>query len=325
MSLVTLKQALDEAQKGQFAVGAFNFNNMEQLQGVMEAFQNTNSFGIIQASRGALTYTNDNFLHHLALAANELYPDVPFVLHLDHGDSLETIKRVIALDFTSVMIDGSAFPFEENIALTKKVVEYAHPRGVSVEGELGTLAGVEEDVVGEIVFTDPDQAEEFVEKTGVDALAIAVGTSHGAYKFSGEPMLRQDLVKEIHRRIPDCALVLHGASSVPSSLLEKVDQYGGSMKKAKGVPIVMEQEAIDNGIRKINVDTDVRLAVTATIRKFLVDQPSVFDPRKYLGASRETIASIVGEKIKAFYGENRVPKNFKPISLEEQAAIYQKG
>lgn len=325
MSFITLKQALDEAQKGQFAVGAFNFNNMEQLQGVMQAFQDTNSFGIIQASRGALKYTNDNFLHHLALAANELYPDVPFVLHLDHGDSLETIKRVIALDFTSVMIDGSAFSFEENIALTKSVVEYAHPRGVSVEGELGTLAGVEEDVVGEIVFTDPDQAEEFVAKTGVDALAIAVGTSHGAYKFSGEPMLRQDIVKEIHRRIPDCALVLHGASSVPSSLLEKVDRYGGSMPKAKGVPIVMEQEAIKNGIRKVNVDTDVRLAVTATIRKFLVDQPSVFDPRKYLGESRETIASIVGEKIKAFYGENRVPKNFKPISLEEQVAIYQTG
>lgn len=325
MSFITLKQALDEAQKGQFAVGAFNFNNMEQLQGVMQAFQDTNSFGIIQASRGALKYTNDNFLHHLALAANELYPDVPFVLHLDHGDSLETIKRVIALDFTSVMIDGSAFSFEENIALTKSVVEYAHPRGVSVEGELGTLAGVEEDVVGEIVFTDPDQAEEFVAKTGVDALAIAIGTSHGAYKFSGEPMLRQDIVKEIHRRIPDCALVLHGASSVPSSLLEKVDRYGGSMPKAKGVPIEMEQEAIKNGIRKVNVDTDVRLAVTATIRKFLVDQPSVFDPRKYLGESRETIASIVGEKIKAFYGENRVPKNFKPISLEEQVEIYQTG
>jgi len=297
MPFITLKQVLDEAQKGEFAVGAFNFNNMEQLQGVMQAFKNTNSFGIIQASRGALKYTNYNFLHHLALAAAELYPDVPVVLHLDHGDSLET--------------------------LTRSVVEFAHPRGVSVEGELGVLGGIEEDVKGKAKFTDPDQVEEFVARTGVDALAIAVGTSHGAYKFSGEPRIRQDLIEEIHRRVPDCALVLHGASSVPSSLIKEIDRYGGSMSKAKGVPIEMLQEAVKRGIRKINVDTDVRLAVTATIRRVLAERPDVFDPREYLGEARKRITSIVEEKIRAFGGENRVPKDFKPISLEEQAARYQ--
>ena len=323
MPFITLKQVLDEAQKGEFAVGAFNFNNMEQLQGVMQAFKNTNSFGIIQASRGALKYTNYNFLHHLALAAAELYPDVPVVLHLDHGDSLETVKKVISLGFTSVMIDGSALSFEENVALTRSVVEFAHPRGVSVEGELGVLGGIEEDVKGKAKFTDPDQVEEFVARTGVDALAIAVGTSHGAYKFSGEPRIRQDLIEEIHRRVPDCALVLHGASSVPSSLIKEIDRYGGSMSKAKGVPIEMLQEAVKRGIRKINVDTDVRLAVTATIRRVLAERPDVFDPREYLGEARKRITSIVEEKIRAFGGENRVPEDFKPISLEEQAARYQ--
>ena len=325
MSLVTLKQVLGEAQEGEFAVGAFNFNNMEQLQGVMEAFKNTNSFGILQASRGALKYTNYKFLHHMALAAVELYPEVPVVLHLDHGDSLETVKKVIALGFTSVMIDGSKFAFEENVALTRSVVEFSHPRGVSVEGELGVLGGIEEDVIGETKVTDPDQVEEFVAKTGVDALAIAVGTSHGAYKFSREPRIREDLIEEIHRRVPDCALVLHGASSVPSSLIEEIDRYGGSMRKAKGVPIEMLQEAIKRGIRKINVDTDVRLAVTATIRKVLAERLDVFDPRDYLGEARKTITSIVEGKIRAFGGANRVSQDFVPISLKEQAAQYQKA
>jgi len=322
MPLVTLRQVLDEAQKGEFAVGAFNFNNMEQIQGVMEAFKKTKTFGILQASRGALKYTNYNFLHHLAMAAVELYPDVPVVLHLDHGDSLETVKKAISLGFTSVMIDGSALPFEENISLTKSVVEYAHERGVSVEGELGVLGGIEEDVKGKAKFTDPDQVEEFVARTGVDALAIAVGTSHGAYKFSGEPRIRQDLIEEIHRRVPHCALVLHGASSVPRHLIEEIDRYGGKMTKAKGVPIEMLQEAIKRGIRKINVDTDVRLAVTATIRKILAERPDVFDPRQYLGEARKRITSIVEEKIRAFGGENRIPDDFKPISLEEQAKKY---
>ena len=325
MPLVTLRQVLDEAQKGEFAVGAFNFNNMEQLQGVMQAFRNTRCFGIIQASRGALKYTNRDFLHHLALAAVELFPDVPVVLHLDHGDSLDTVKEVISLGFTSVMIDGSRLSFEENVALTRSVVEFAHPRGVSVEGELGVLGGIEEDVEGESAFTDPDQVEEFVAKTGVDALAVAVGTSHGAYKFSAEPRIREDLIQETHRRVPDCALVLHGASSVPSSLIDEIDRYGGSMSKAKGVPIKMLQEAIRRGIRKINVDTDVRLAVTATIRRVLNEKPDVFDPREYLGEARKRITSIVEEKTRAFGGANRVPEDFQPISLKDQAARYRRG
>ena len=204
MALVTLKQALDEAQKGEFAIGAFNFNNMEQIQGVMQAFQDTKCFGILQASRGALKYTNYKFLHRMAQAAAELYPDVPFVLHLDHGDTLDTVKAVIELGFTSVMIDGSSHSFEDNIALSKKVVEYAHPRGVSVEGELGVLGGIEEDVVGVEKFTKPEEVEEFVERTGVDALAIAVGTSHGAYKFKGEAKIREDLIEACHQRVPQC-------------------------------------------------------------------------------------------------------------------------
>lgn len=320
--LVTLKQVLEEAEKGKFGVGAFNFNNMEQLQGVMEGFRNAKCFGIIQASRGALKYSNDIFLSYMAKAAVELYPEVPVVLHLDHGDSLDTVKKVIALGFTSVMIDGSSKPFEENIKLTRSVVEYAHPLGVSVEGELGVLGGIEEDVTGTFKATDPDQVEEFIKRTGVDALAIAVGTSHGAYKFSSEPKLRLDLIEEIHVRVPECALVLHGASSVPSNLLEEINRYGGNMAKAKGVPIEMEQEAIENGIRKINVDTDVRMAVTATIRKYLVEHPAAFDPREYLGEGRKAITAIVEEKTEAFGGTNRVSSTFKPISLAEQAKQY---
>ena len=323
MSLVTLKQVLDEAQKGEFGVGAFNFNNMEQVQGVMEAFKNTKCFGILQASRGALKYSNYKFLNHMAQAAVELYPDVPFVLHLDHGDTLDTVKAVIELGFTSVMIDGSSHSFEDNIALTRKVVEYSHPRGVSVEGELGILGGIEEDIVGVEKFTKPEEVEEFVERTGVDALAIAVGTSHGAYKFSSEPEIREDLIEACHKRVPQCALVLHGASSVPAELIAEVDKYGGSMSKAKGVPIEMLQRAIQKGIRKINVDTDIRLAITATVRRVLHDQPEVFDPRKYLGEARTRITEIVTGKIKAFGGDNQVSADFKPISLEEQAQAYQ--
>jgi len=280
MPLVPMRQILDEAAKGGYGVGAFNVNNMEQIQAIMAAAKETQSPVIIQASHGALKYSNMVYLKHLMQAAVEENPEIPVAMHLDHGPDIKTVKEAIALGFSSVMIDGSidyavkdasgAHPprsFEDNVRVTKEVVKYAHARGVTVEGELGTLGGIEDDTQATAVdLTDPDQCEEFVEKTGVDALAIAIGASHGAYKFKAEPKLAMDLVTEIHNRIPNVRLVMHGSSSVPQELVDEVNKYGGKLEKTMGVPVKAIQEAIKRGISKINVDTDGRLVVTAAIR-----------------------------------------------------------
>lgn len=313
MALITLRKLLDKAAEGNYGVGGFNVNNMEQIQAIMEAARETSSPVILQASRGARTYANDKFLYHLMLAANEIYPDIPIVLHQDHG-SVEACKSAVDLGFTSVMIDGSLkadhktpTSFEENVAMTKEVVEYAHAKGVSVEAELGVIGGIEDgagagDMKSEYL-TDPDQAVEFVKETGVDALAVAVGTSHGVYKFSKEPdstVLVMDRIVEIHKRLPDTHLVMHGSSSVPQELLKLINQYGGQIKPTWGVPVPEIQKGIQHGVRKINVDTDTRLAITAAIRKFLIEQPEKFDPREYMIAARTANKEMVAERMKAF-------------------------
>ncbi|WP_324716524.1 class II fructose-1,6-bisphosphate aldolase [Carboxydochorda subterranea] len=320
MPLITLYQCLREAEKGGYGVGAFNVNNMEQIQGIMQAARQTRSPVILQASRGALKYTNLTYLKHLLQAALEENPDIPVVFHLDHGDSLETVKTAISLGFSSVMIDGSHLEFEQNVALTRSVVEYAHERGVSVEAELGTLGGIEEDVAGKVKLTDPVQAEEFVRRTGCDALAVAIGTSHGAYKFKAEPKLALDLVPEIYRRVR-VPLVMHGSSSVPQELVEEVNRYGGRMAGSRGVPIESIQQAIKLGVRKINVDTDIRLAVTAAVRKVFVESPEKFDPREYLGPAREAIARVVASRMEAF-GAAGHAGDYAPVPLEEMRAHY---
>ncbi|KAH7826491.1 Fructose bisphosphate aldolase (FBA) [Monocercomonoides exilis] len=320
MPLCTLKQALEEARKGHYALGAFNVNNMEQIQGIIAAAAETKSPVIIQASRGALKYTELNYLKHMILAAVELHPEIPVVLHLDHGDSLETAKTAISLGFTSVMIDASSKPYEENVRITKEVVEYAHAFGVSVEAELGTLGGIEEDVSGVVKLTDPKQATEFVAATGVDALAVAIGTSHGAYKFKSTPVLAIDLVETISKAT-EKPLVMHGSSSVPQEILADINKYGGKMPDAQGVPIPAIQNAIERGVCKVNVDTDSRMAMTATIRKIFTEQPGVFDPREYLGPAREATKQLVMSKMRDF-GTAGHAGDYVPISLEEAKKTY---
>ncbi|MDK1031591.1 MAG: ketose-bisphosphate aldolase, partial [Planctomycetia bacterium] len=297
MPLTPMRQIVDEAAKGGYGVGAYNVNNMEQIQAIMTAASQTQSPLIVQASRGALEYTNFTYLKHLMLAAMEENPDLPIALHLDHGPDLDLCKKAIAIGFSSVMIDGSIDydattdtgkhpprSLDDNIRVTKEVVDYAHSFGVSVEGELGTLGGIEEDTkTDEVILTDPDEAQEFVERTGVDALALAIGTSHGAYKFKHEPTLALELVAEVKKRVPNTALVMHGSSSVPKELIDEINKYGGGMEHTMGVPIASIQEAIKLGIAKVNVDTDGRLSVTGTIRKVFAEKPAEFDPRKYLG------------------------------------------
>jgi len=322
MSLVPMKQVLDHAQKNNYGVGAFNVNNMEQIQAIMLAAAKTKSPVIIQASRGALKYTNFVYLKHLMMAAVEDNPDIPVVMHLDHGDTLESVKKSIELGFTSVMIDASTKPFEENIKISKEVVDYAHQFGVSVEAELGTLGGIEEDVSNDVQLTDPAQVVEFVNRTGVDALAIAIGTSHGAYKFKAEPKLAIDLVKEIADRV-DVALVMHGSSSVPVELRDKINKYGGNMPNACGVPIPSIQAAIKNGIAKINVDTDSRMAMTGEVRRVFVEAPEKFDPRDYLGPGREAIAELVASKMEAF-GQAGHANDYEPMTLEQAKEKYYK-
>ena len=323
MPLVPMKQILDEAKKKNYGVGAFNVNNMEQIQGIMAAAKETKSPVIIQASRGALKYTNLVYLKHLMLAAAEDNPEIPIALHLDHGDNIETVKQAIALGFTSVMIDASSKPFEENIKITKEVVDYAHKFGVSVEAELGTLGGIEEDVSGKVKLTDPDQAVEFVKKTGIDALALAIGTSHGAYKFKSEPKLAIDLVKKVKAKLPNTALVMHGSSSVPQELTDKINKYGGKMPNAKGVPIKAIQEAIKNGVSKINVDTDSRMAVTGAVREVFKNEPEKFDPRDYLGPARDAVKTLVMSKMKDF-GTVGHAKDYKPKTLDDMKKLYKK-
>lgn len=288
-----------KAYEGKYAIGAFNVNNMEIIQGITEAAKEVNAPLILQVSAGARKYANHTYLVKLVEAAVE-ETGLPICLHLDHGDSFELCKSCIDGGFTSVMIDGSHLPFEENIKLTKQVVDYAHSKGVVVEGELGRLAGIEDDVnvsEADAAFTDPDQAEEFVKRTGVDSLAIAIGTSHGAYKFKGEAKLRFDILEEIEKRLPGFPIVLHGASSVIPEYVDMINKYGGDMPGAKGVPEDMLRKAASMAVCKINIDSDLRLAMTATIRKYFAENPSHFDPRQYLGPARNAIKELVKHKI----------------------------
>ena len=324
-----MRLILDQAEQGGYGVGAFNVNNMEQLQAIMSAARAACSPVILQASRGALAYTNLVYLRHLVAAADEDNPEIKIALHLDHGNSLDVAKTAIGLGFTSVMIDGSLDAdgttprsFESNVEITRNVVEYAHPRGVTVEGELGTLGGIEEDVAAdEVHLTDPDQVEAFVARTGVDALAVAIGTSHGAYKYRAEPELALDLVAEIHQRVPDVRLVMHGASSVPQRYIEEINRLGGDMPNARGTPIASIQRAIGYGIRKINVDTDSRLAITATIRRVFAEAPGKFDPRDYLGPAREEMTKLIRGKMEAF-GSGGHNDDYDPLTLADTQQAY---
>ena len=305
MPLVTTKEMFEKSMKEGFAIGAFNVNNMELIQGIVDAAAENNSPVILQASSSAIKYARINYLMKMVEAAVEEHPNIPIAIHLDHGPDFETCKMCVDNGFTSVMFDGSKYDFEENIRLTKEVVDYAHAHGVVVEAELGKLAGIEDDVnvsASDAMYTDPAQAEEFVRRTGVDSLAIAIGTSHGAYKFKGEAKLRFDILKQIKERIPNTPIVLHGASTVIPELVNMCNEYGGNIPGAKGVPDEILHEASISGVSKINVDTDLRLAMTAGIRKVFVEDPSAFDPRKYLIPARELVKETVSHKMKAVFG-----------------------
>ncbi|HDP35181.1 MAG TPA: fructose-bisphosphate aldolase class II [Candidatus Hydrogenedentes bacterium] len=344
MPLVPMRQILDEAAKGGYGVGAFNVNNMEQIQAIMQAANDTNSPVIIQASRGALKYSKMIYLKKLMEAAVEEFPHIPVAMHLDHGNSLDTCKQAIALGFTSVMMDGSLSEdgktpntYEQNVDITRQVVEYAHPLGVTVEGELGCLGGIEDghgaglsaDEV-DAHLTDPEQAEDFVAKTGLDALAVAIGTSHGAYKSgrkdpeTGEmlpPKLAMERIHEIHKRMPNCHMVMHGSSSVPKELVDIINQYGGNMPDTFGIPIEQIQDGIKHGVRKVNVDTDSRLAITGAIRKVFVEKPEKFDPRDYLKPAREAAYQVYVDRMKAF-GQAGHAGDYEAITLEDAKAYY---
>lgn len=305
--LVTTKEMFEKSMKEKFAIGAFNVNNMEIIQAIVDAAAKQNSPVILQASSGAIKYAKIGYLMKMVEAAVEEHPEIPIALHLDHGPDFETAKMCIDAGFTSVMIDGSKYSFEENVALTKKVVDYAHSKGVVVEAELGKLAGIEDDVnvsEADAMYTDPDQAAEFVKLTGCDSLAIAIGTSHGAYKFKGEAKLRFDILEEIKKKIPNTPIVLHGASTVIPELVKQCNDYGADIPGAKGVPDEILKQASESGVSKINVDTDLRLAMTAGIRKVFVEEPSAFDPRKYLKPARELIEKTVEHKIADVFGSS---------------------
>ncbi|WP_312832620.1 class II fructose-1,6-bisphosphate aldolase [Sedimentibacter saalensis] len=304
MSLVTSKEMFKKAYEGHYAVGAFNVNNMEIIQGIVDAAKQENAPLILQVSAGARKYANPIYLRKLVEAAIE-DSGIDICLHLDHGDDFEICKQCVDDGFTSVMIDGSKYSFEENIALTKRVVEYAHSKGVVVEAELGKLAGVEDAVkvnAKDATYTDPDQAKEFVERTGVDSLAIAIGTSHGAYKFKGDPSLDFARLETIERLLPNFPLVLHGSSSVPKEFVDLCNKFGGAIPGAAGVPEEMLRRASQMGVCKINIDTDLRLAMTACIRQVLVENPAEFDPRKYLGPGRVAIKDMVAHKMRDVLG-----------------------
>lgn len=306
MGLVTTKEMFEKSMKEHFAVGAFNVNNMEIIQAIVDAAKEENSPVILQASSSAIKYARVNYLMKMIEAATE-ETDVPIAIHLDHGPDFETCKMCIDAGFTSVMIDGSKYDFEENVELTKKVVDYAHERGVVVEAELGKLAGIEDEVnvsENDAMYTDPEQAKEFVKRTGCDSLAIAIGTSHGAYKFKGDAKLKFDILQKIKERLPNTPIVLHGASTVIPELVETCNKYGGNIPGAKGVPDEMLHEASEKGVSKINVDTDLRLAMTAEIRRVFAEDPSAFDPRKYLTPAREKIKETVKHKMKNVFGSS---------------------
>jgi len=311
MALVTSTEMFKKAYEGHYAIGAFNVNNMEIIQGITEAATMEKAPVILQVSKGARAYAKHIYLVKLVEAAlqdaEDNGVDLPVVLHLDHGPDFETCKACIDGGFTSVMIDGSSLPFEENIKVTRQVVEYAHDHGVVVEGELGTLSGVEDDVKvaeGDAMYTDPNQVEEFVKSTGVDSLAIAIGTSHGAYKFKGTPKLRFDILEEVGNRLPGFPIVLHGASSVMPEYVAMINKYGGNMPGAQGVPEDLLRKAASMAVCKINVDSDLRLAMTGIIRKQFAEHPDQFDPRQYLKPARIALRDMVRHKIVNVMGCN---------------------
>ncbi len=347
MALISLRQLLDHAAENNYGVPAFNANNMEQVHAVMQAADVSNSPVIIQGSAGARKYAGSSFLRHLIIAAVEQYPHIPIVFHQDHGTSPAICQRSIQLGFTSVMMDGSLgtdgktpSSYEYNVAVTQKTVEMAHACGVSVEGELGCLGSLEtgeageEDGVGaagvlshEQMLTDPEEAADFVKKTAVDALAIAIGTSHGAYKFTKPPTgdtLAIQRIKDIHTRIPNTHLVMHGSSSVPQDWLKIINQHGGDLGETYGVPVEEIQQGIKYGVRKINIDTDLRLASTGAIRKHLKDNPKNFDPRKFLKVSTDAMQQICEARMNAF-GTNGQAGKIKTINLEEMVLRYDSG
>lgn len=344
MALIPLRTLLDHAAENGYGVAAFNVNNMEQIQAIMEAAEETDSPVIIQASRGARSYSQDRYLVGLMQAAVDLYPHIPVVMHQDHGNSPETCFSAIRHNFTSVMMDGSLkedgktpADFDYNAMVTRKVVEVAHAFGVSVEGELGCLGSLEtgqgekEDGHGfegtlskDQLLTDPEEAEKFVELTKVDALAIALGTSHGAYKFTRKPdgaILAMDTVREIHKRLPNTHLVMHGSSSVPQDLQDIVNEFGGNIKQTWGVPVEEIQEGIKHGVRKINVDTDNRLAMTGAIRKALSEKPAEFDPRYYLKPARAAMKAVCKQRMEQF-GQAGNARNIRQVTLAEMAKVY---
>ena len=340
MPLVPLRILLDHAAENDYGVVALNVNNMEQIQAIMEAAQETDSPVVVQASRGAREYSNDAYLRHLMLAAVELNPKLPIVMHQDHGNSPATCLSAIEQNFTSVMMDGSLLDdgktpadYEYNVKVTKEIVDAAHAVGVSVEGELGALGGIEdghgaglseEEVKAHL--TDPDQAEQFVADTGVDALAVAIGTSHGAYKFSKKPtadVLKMDLIEEIHRRLPNAHIVMHGSSSVPQELQDIINQHGGQMRQTYGVPVEEIQRGIKNGVRKVNVDTDNRLAITGAIRTVFQENPGAYDPRKYLGPAREAMKEVCKSRMIAF-GQAGHAGHIKIKTCKQMVDFYKK-
>ncbi len=345
MPLVPMRLLLDHASENNYGLAAFNVNNMEQIQAIMEAAKETNSPVIVQASRGARSYCQDNYLRHLMLSAAELYPQLPIAMHQDHGNSPATCISAIDNGFTSVMMDGSLkedgktpADYEYNVRVTREVVEAAHRRGVTVEGELGCLGSLEhgggeqEDGHGatghlsrDQLLTDPDEAERFVAETGVDALAVAIGTSHGAYKFSKQPtgeVLAMDRIEAIHRRLPNTHLVMHGSSSVPQELQDIINKFGGRMPQTWGVPVEEIQRGIKHGVRKINVDTDNRMAITGAIRKVLAESPDKFDPRDYLKPARDAMKKVCMERMIQF-GQAGNAAKIKPVTLEEMAERYE--
>jgi len=347
MALVSMRQLLDHAAENGYGIPAFNVNNLEQVQAIMEAADETNSPVIMQASAGARKYAGEGFLKALIAAAVESYPHIPVVMHQDHGQSPDVCQGAIAMGFSSVLMDGSLLAdgktiadYDYNVDVTTKVVQMAHVQGISVEGELGclgsleTMKGDKEDGHGaegtmtrEQLLTDPEQAADFAKRTQIDALAIAIGTSHGAYKFSRKPsgdILAIERIKEIHRRLPTTHLVMHGSSSVPQDLLAEIREFGGDMKETYGVPVEEIQEAIKHGVRKINIDTDIRLAMTGAIRRFLAENPSKFDPREYLKPARAAAKKICVERYNQFGTAGNASK-IKAVALSQIAADYASG
>ena len=347
MALVSLRQLLDHAAEHGYGVPAFNVNNLEQIQAIMQAADECGSPVIMQGSAGARKYAGEPFLRHLVLAAVEMYPHIPVVMHQDHGASPAVCQRSIRSGFTSVMMDGSLkedmktpAPYDYNVETTHRVVDMAHAVGVSVEGELGCLGSLESGTAGkedgsgaegtlshEQLLTDPEQAADFVQRTGVDALAIAIGTSHGAYKFSRKPtgdILAIDRVKEIHARLPNTHLVMHGSSSVPQEWLDVIRHYGGDIKETYGVPLEEIQEGIKHGVRKVNIDTDIRLAMTGAMRKTMAEKPHEFDPRKFLKAATDAARALCRTRFEAFGSAGRAA-SIKPVPLDTMAERYARG